>query len=108
MQGWDIQLYIVHDMMFLDENKDHQSTTQTMEFWDIPPVKKHRAEFEGPQYNIDPEKTIHSPDLYAIWASKSWMLLQTALENPFGSHFFSGLTQGLGGELLGIQTGKIA
>lgn len=59
-----------------------------MDFWDTPPVIKHRPAFEGPQHLIDPEKHIHSPALYAIWASKSWMLQQVARENTFRSSIF--------------------
>ena len=59
-----------------------------MDFWDVPPVQKHRASFEGHQHAIDPETSYHSPPLYAIWGSKSWMLQQAALENPFASERF--------------------
>lgn len=64
------------------------SFLQTLDFWDVPPIRRHRTAFEGRQHLIDPEQHIHSPALYAIWGSKSWMLQQIAQENPFDSTIF--------------------
>lgn len=41
--------------------------------WEIPFVSPHRQEYEGYQHSIDPEG-YHSPELYAIWNSKAWLL----------------------------------
>ena len=49
---------------------------------------KFRQHFETNQYEIDPEKSIHSPALYAIWSSKSWMLKIAADENLYNSTYF--------------------
>lgn len=37
---------------------------------------------------IDPEKEIHSPELYAIWYEKKEFVLRTMEMNPFGSDHF--------------------
>lgn len=36
----------------------------------------------------DPEKKIHSPELYAVWNLKLYLLNKTAHINPFKSHYF--------------------
>lgn len=54
--------------------------------WKLP-YGKFRDEYVA-QHNMDPEKKIHSPELYVIWNSKSSLVSQVAKENPFGSEFF--------------------
>jgi hypothetical protein len=82
------------DIMYFVKQKGHNQSfmigepPQTIEFWDAPPAKKHRVSFEGEHYSIDPERAYHSPALYAIWNSKSWMLQQTARESLYGSERF--------------------
>lgn len=56
--------------------------------WEVPVLKMLKEEFEGNQIRLDPERKIHSADLYAIWTAKSWMLSETARLNPFKSDFF--------------------
>ena len=63
--------------------------SQSVDLWDIPPLAPLANEFKTSQHEMDPEKQIHSPELYAIWNAKSWMLLKTAEANVFKSkHFF--------------------
>ena len=38
--------------------------------------------------DLDPEKSIHSPELYAIWNLKPYMVNKAAHENQFKSEFF--------------------
>lgn len=40
------------------------------------------------QHDLDPERGIHSPELYAIWTAKSWMLHEAAKVNAFKSERF--------------------
>jgi hypothetical protein len=40
------------------------------------------------QHAIDPEKRIHSPELYAIWAQKTTFVEQAIHLNPFQTDFF--------------------
>ncbi len=48
------------------------------------------------QYNrMDPEKHIHSVDLYLIWAEKSEFMRKSAMENPFQSEFFIWMDSGM-------------
>ena len=47
-----------------------------MSLWDIPAVKDLRNQFEGRQLRLDPMTYYKNyPELYAIWASKQWMVL---------------------------------
>ena len=36
----------------------------------------------------DPERTIHSPELYAVWAIKQECIMETIRTNPYGSDWF--------------------
>lgn len=40
------------------------------------------------QWGLDPEKAIHSPDLYKVWYEKKEFVLRAAELNPFGSSKF--------------------
>ena len=40
------------------------------------------------QWELDGEKSIHSPELYAVWNLKTYLLTKTAHRNPFKSEFF--------------------
>lgn len=40
------------------------------------------------QTKMDPEKRIHSPELYAIWNLKTYLLDKVARLNPYKSNFF--------------------
>lgn len=40
------------------------------------------------QFDLDPEKSIHTPELYAIWNLKSFMMKETIKTNPYSSSFF--------------------
>jgi len=55
--------------------------------WQIPVAKEFEAVFRS-QWTIDPERRIHSPELYAIWNCKSWFLKTAAERNDFSSDFF--------------------
>ena len=55
--------------------------------WEMPAIKNLTDALRS-QWNIDPEKYIHSPDLYAIWNAKAWMLQHVAVHNPFRTKYF--------------------
>jgi hypothetical protein len=55
--------------------------------WEMPPIKQIKDVLIS-QWNMDSEKGIHSPDLYAIWNAKAWMLEYAALQNPFKTSYF--------------------
>ena len=40
------------------------------------------------QHELDPEKNIHSPELYAIWAQKAFFVKKAVDLNPFKTEFF--------------------
>jgi hypothetical protein len=40
------------------------------------------------QYCLDPEKHIHSPELYAVWNLKTYLVFISARLNPYNSEFF--------------------
>jgi hypothetical protein len=58
-----------------------------MNFWDIPAIRVHNVSFDTWQMDIDPEKSIHSPDLFSIWNGKSWLLNHSASLNLFSSKY---------------------
>lgn len=55
--------------------------------WEIPPIQSVKDKLYS-QKDIDPEKGIHSPDLYAVWNAKAWMVENVAIQNPFNTRFF--------------------
>ena len=56
--------------------------------WTFPSVLEHAEAYRSTQYLKDPQQTLHIPELYAIWASKPWMVLEVSKRNPFGSKYF--------------------
>ncbi|CAF0935595.1 unnamed protein product [Adineta ricciae] len=54
---------------------------------EMPPIRSLISTFEQ-QYRIDPERSYHSIDLYAVWCAKSFMLNHTVELNPFQTKFF--------------------
>ncbi|CAF1125530.1 unnamed protein product [Adineta steineri] len=53
----------------------------------MPPIKSYLATFER-QHQVDPERALHSVDLYAVWCAKSYVLNRSAELNPFGTKYF--------------------
>lgn len=51
-------------------------------------MKKLIKVYKSTQWAKDPEKHIHSPELYAIWNGKTCVMERVARENPFGSLYF--------------------
>lgn len=43
----------------------------------------------------DPEKSIHGPELYSVWAAKQELVAQTIKLNPFGSNLFVWMDAGM-------------
>lgn len=39
-------------------------------------------------YDMDPEKNLHSPELYAVWAQKAFFIERATIVNPFSTQFF--------------------
>lgn len=71
-------------------NKNCYATMIITDFnspWEIPPIKSIKDALMT-QLNLDPEKEIHSPDLYAVWNAKAWMLQYVTEQNPFRSRYF--------------------
>ena len=50
---------------------------------------KYSDAFWKVQHAMDPEKSIHSPNLYKIWNEKSNWLKRASVLNPFHSNFFA-------------------
>lgn len=46
-----------------------------------------KTRFEA-HHDLDPEKSIHSVELYMIWNEKTTFLRKTSAENPFNSEYF--------------------
>lgn len=44
--------------------------------------------YKKQQILLDPEHTIHSPELYAVWNLKHFLTSNAARINPFNSEFF--------------------
>ncbi len=40
------------------------------------------------QHRLDPNRNIHNPELYAVWALKQEAVMTAIAENPFGSRWF--------------------
>lgn len=51
-------------------------------------VDKYKNDFITHYNKLDPEKNIHSPELYMVWAEKSEFLQKVSNDNPFNSDFF--------------------
>jgi len=66
------------------------------EIWDLPWVQEPDFLYKPyhHQHDIDPEQAIHSPELYAIWNSKPWMLSHATEINPFESQYFFWMDMG--------------
>jgi hypothetical protein len=54
---------------------------------DVPAISKNKYIYSN-QNAMDPEKSIHSEELYKIWNAKSWLVLQVAIWNPYKSKYF--------------------
>ena len=50
--------------------------------------KNYTLNYKQIQNTLDPEKSIHTPDLYVIWNIKSYITNKIAQENPFNSEIF--------------------
>ena len=50
--------------------------------------KNYLKEYKEKQWHLDKEKNIHSPELYAVWNLKTFLLRKISKENPFKSQFF--------------------
>lgn len=79
----NIVLYTSPDMVefFQGLRGDLPPITIRTEFktvWDIPFLRGWQEEYNGHQYEVDPEREYQSPDLYAVWNVKSWLLNYTA------------------------------
>lgn len=46
--------------------------------WDNPFASRVRDDYENAQQAMDPEKSFQTPEMYALWNSKSWLLNYTA------------------------------
>lgn len=50
--------------------------------------KKYLRIYKEKQLELDREKEIHSPELYAVWNLKHYFLYKIAQKNPYNSEFF--------------------
>ncbi|KXS14518.1 hypothetical protein M427DRAFT_70535 [Gonapodya prolifera JEL478] len=57
--------------------------------WDLPPIKPHRDAYEKLQHPIDPERGIHSPELYAVWNAKPYMVKEAIRRGTFPAHVYA-------------------
>ena len=55
--------------------------------WGLPPVKSLRQDYVH-QLTLDPERKIHVPEVFAVWNSKIWMILDASSINPYNSSYF--------------------
>ena len=55
--------------------------------FEMPPIKNLEGVFKR-QLDNDPEKSLHSIDLYAVWCAKTFMLNLTSSLNPFRTDYF--------------------
>lgn len=61
--------------------------------WEMPPILR-LEEILRRQIELDPEKFRHSPDLYAVWAAKPWLVNLTTFWNPFRTKYFMWIDAG--------------
>lgn len=65
--------------------KDVWQLFHQVELW----RKRNYAEnYQNKQMSLDPEKSIHNPNLYAVWNSKHYVMQSVVDSNPFKSSFF--------------------
>jgi hypothetical protein len=50
--------------------------------------QKYIQSYQEHQLSLDPEKALHSPELYAVWNLKHYLLKKVAHLNPYKSKFF--------------------
>ena len=50
--------------------------------------KSYIQDYLKRQHDLDPEKGIHNPHLYAVWNLKAYCAYKISQENPFNSKFF--------------------
>lgn len=50
--------------------------------------KKYIDVYKKSQLPLDPEKNIHSPELYAVWNLKHFLVAKVTRLNPYNSNFF--------------------
>lgn len=78
---------------------DKQSEEQILKYRGTLPIKLNVIDFTDfyvykwknewiEHHKIDPEKNIHNPLLYMIWAEKSNFLLDASIKNHFNSNYF--------------------
>ncbi|OXA47695.1 protein HtrL [Folsomia candida] len=60
------------------------------EIWDVPWLLEPHSLHDDyhKMHAIDPERSRHSPELYAVWNSKPWFLQTMSELNPFNSTYF--------------------
>lgn len=56
--------------------------------WALPRFSSFAHAYRTTQHDMDPERAIHTPELYMIWNSKMSMLNKAAKDNPYRSRFF--------------------
>jgi hypothetical protein len=56
-------------------------------FEDLEMWKEHQETWKK-QHEIDPERGIHSPELYAVWAMKTTFVEKAIYVNPFDTEYF--------------------
>lgn len=61
---------------------------QVMTELEIERNRSYRIEYENRQIELDPESLLHSPELYAVWNLKTYMVRRVVEANPFRSEIF--------------------
>lgn len=59
----------------------------TIPFYELDTWQRYQPQWME-HYELDPEKSIHSPELYAIWAQKAFFVERAIQANPFQTDFF--------------------
>jgi hypothetical protein len=77
--------FVMQDML-----KDRTAPTKVvgLPFQELGALQKLPPSVWGSTHLIDPERDIHSPELYAIWYEKKEFVLRAIQLNPFGSEHF--------------------
>ena len=66
----------------------YENVWSIMKELEIERNKSYQKIYINEQYDKDPEKNIHNPNLYAVWNIKAYITNKITEVNPFNSHFF--------------------
>ncbi len=76
-----------HVEMIREWRGDRPISIVQLPFEDLEMWKQYKNQWKK-QHEIDPERVIHSPELYAVWAMKTTFVEKAIHENPFHTDYF--------------------